>query len=86
MISFFKRTNMRLNGCVALRLIFGSSDSNPGIARNRARSRSMDSAAPATNKLIPSGLSRMVPFSPQSLQQATSSARNGLRPLSSVKQ
>ena len=80
MISFFSRTSIRENGCSSLRLYFGARSSSPGKARSTPNSSSTPSALPATNKLIPSGASRIVPFKVRSLQKEISSSRRALSP------
>jgi len=85
MISFFSLTNIRLNGCFSLMLTLGINDSSPGTARSFARRASIESGEPATNRLIPSVLSRIVPFRPHALQSVISDSRNSLRPDSSAK-
>ena len=85
MISFLIRTSIRENGCSRLSLTLGSSPSSPGTARTTSSSELIAASGPATKRLIPSVLSRIVPLSPPCWQASMSTARSGLSPSSGAK-
>ena len=79
MISFLILTNMRVKGWSSLSLYFGVRSSSPGMLRNSVSNFSMVSCGPAMKRLIPSVLSRMVPFRPQLLHWVISLSLKDLR-------
>lgn len=78
MISFLILTSIRRNGWDSLSLTLTSRDSRPGMARRRTSSDAMSSPAPATKRLMPSVLSRMI-LSDRLLHRESNSSRSGLR-------
>ena len=77
MISRLIFTSIRVNGCSPLLLNFGSKPFNPGTNRSSLSNSSISGLAPATKKLIPSTLNKIVPRRRHSRHFENNRSRSG---------
>ena len=76
MISRFRRTRRRPNGTLPDNDSFGATSAKRGSSCKVAMKPSICARLPARNRLMPSGASRIVPFSASASQRANSRSRS----------